>query len=126
MAEFGVEMHGSDDIDSALKHKAETAIGGTNDELRDLAEDILDEIEATAPVDTGEYKSSWRIEEISEGEVWLVNDAEHAPYLVFPNSWFREIGVGNSVGILHNVKAIVYSYRTDIIGRLKHAFRESL
>lgn len=98
--------------------------GNANDAVVELAEEIKEEFEDTAPVDTGEYRDSWFLVEAEENLVYLVNSADHAKYIVFPNSRF----VGHpgadapGRGIYHNIRGIAHSKKSEwqqtLIGRI--------
>lgn len=125
MIDFSIEVSGDDAIKEGIDEFVEKSKGTANDALREMAEDIKDEIEATAPVDTGEYKESWSIVEVSENHVVIVNEADHAKYLVFPNSKMQGVSSADDParGILHNVRGIVRNnineHRASFVQRLK-------
>lgn len=125
MADFGVEFVGNDPDAMARKLKA-TATSGrrrTNNALRQTAEDIKKDIEDTAPVDSGAYKSSWYVQPISEEEVWVLSASDEAPhnqYLMLPNENF----VGSSradrpaSGVYHDVVAVAQNHQKNFRGNL--------
>lgn len=88
----------------------------TDEALKEFAEELKRELEATSPVDTGEYKGAWAIEEVDKNHVVVYNSAEHARFVGLPN---RKM-IGSSYaddpqeGILHDVEAIAYSQRSNM------------
>lgn len=75
-----------------------------------FADSLLNEIQQTAPVDTGTYRDDWSKDKKSSNEIWLTNDISYGPYLVFPNSRMTRASGADSQGILHNVRGIVHSH----------------
>lgn len=132
MADFDVEMIGDTpgDIENRLAELGTSAGEQANDALADAAERVKDDLEKTSPVDTGEYKDSWYIFEAAEDEVWVLNEADHAKYVMLPNS----VMVGSSeadlpsTGVLHNVKGVAKGHqaqvRQEIIQRLRQLFQQ--
>lgn len=122
MAEMGVEYIGNSPGDMQQR-LAETATQGrrrVNEALRETAEDVKENLEKTSPVDSGEYQDSWYIAPIAEDEVWVLNEAEHAPYVMLPNS--KMIGSSEAdlpaQGILHNVKGVARQHMDDHRGNI--------
>ena len=110
---FEVDTIGTDPAE--LSSKMAEGFGVTksdvDDTLLEVAKEIKEAEENTAPVDTGDYRDSWYIEAISEGEVLILSDGDDAPhnkYVMLPNQRF----VGNPIadipsqGILHNYKGV--------------------
>lgn len=132
MTEFDVEFVGDTPGDME-RRLAETATEGrrrTNQALRETAEEVKEDLEKTSPVDTGEYQDSWYIAPISNEEVWILNEADHAKYVMLPNS--KMIGSAKAdlpaQGILHNVKGVARehsdSYRNTLIDKLQEMFSD--
>lgn len=115
MANFGMKVTGAAALMESLDEIKDQSTGVANEALVEFAEEVKEEIETTAPVDTGEYRDSWRIEEVRENEVWLVSDAEHGKYIVFPNANF--VGHPNADdpgrGIYHNIRGIIKKKRSE-------------
>lgn len=126
MVDIDVGMSDVSHTQEQFEAAAEASKGNANDALREFAEEVRDEFEETSPVDTGEYKSSWFIIEADDNLVYIVNSANHAKYLVFPNSHF----MGNpgadvpSRGIYHNVRGIVHQKKSEweasLLGKLRN------
>lgn len=126
MIEFDMEVSGEDAVKEGLDEFAESTRGTANDALVEMGEDIKDEIESTAPVDTGEYQESWKLIEVKENMIVLVNTADHAKYVVFPNTKMKGVASADDParGILHNVRGIVkdniQEHRAGFITKLKN------
>jgi len=132
MSEFDVEIIGDEpgEIEERLSALGTTAQSRTNDALLETAEDVKNDLEQSSPVDTGEYKGSWYIFQVDEGEVWILNEAEHAQFVMLPNS----VMVGSSEadlpasGVLHNVKGVARNHKKslnlDISDMLEELFSE--
>lgn len=116
MVDFDFSIHGMESLDGSFAKMKAQAPGKANEELVEVAEELKDEIQKTAPYDTGEYHDSWSIEEISEDTVFLVNDADHAPHVVFPNPVMQGVSTADdpAAGILHNVRRIVAEKQQDV------------
>lgn len=130
MADVSVEYVGDtpDDISNRLSAIGSGAGGSTNDALLETAEDVKDKLEETSPVDTGEYEDSWYIQEVSEGEVWVLNEADHARYVMLPNS----VMIGSAKadlpvsGVLHNTKGIARSEANDLNANVSEQIEDLL
>lgn len=132
MAEFDVEMVGDSpgDIEQRLSETATEGRRRVNNALRKAAEEVKADLENTSPVDTGEYSKSWYIFPVENEEVWILNEADHAQYVMLPNTKF--IGLESAdlpaQGILHNVKGVARrnsdSYRNSIIEELQQMFSD--
>lgn len=126
MIDFQLTMTGQESVKNGLDDFAAKSKGTANDALRKMAEEIKDDIESTAPVDTGEYKESWVIVEVAENMVYIVNTADHARFVVFANSKMTGVASADDParGILHDVRAIVRGnirkHRAGFITRLKN------
>lgn len=96
------------DIEERLAEVNLQARRRTNQALKEQAEETKTKLERTSPVDTGEYKSSWYIWSAKEDEVWILNEADHAKYVMLPNSKFIGLAKADlpASGVLHNVKGI--------------------
>lgn len=98
-----------------------------NDYEEEFGKVLLDEVQKTAPVDTGTYRDGWHLEE-NKGDMYLVNDVDYARYIVYPNRKMVNSPYADDPtrGILHNVRGIVYSKRTrfkaGVVARLRSIF----
>lgn len=115
MVDFDFEIHGEEGIKDDMTKFVNETKGVANEALVEFAKECKDEIESTAPVDTGEYRDSWYIIQAKENLVYLVNNAEHGKYVVFPNS--AMVGSPSadlpSQGILHNVRGIIHEKKSE-------------
>lgn len=118
MADFDVEYVGDapNDIQNRLGSLSVQSQTRANRALMDAAEDIKTELERTAPVDTGEYKRSWYIMQVAEEEVWILNEADHAKYVMLPNQRMVNSAKADipASGILHDVKGIAKSHKDTV------------
>jgi hypothetical protein len=119
MVQFDVETIGQspEDMQDRLTMLGGAAEGKANEALREVAEDVQDDLEDTSPVDTGEYQDSWYGPvEVAEDEVWILNEADHAKFVMLPNS--KMVGSSKadlpSAGILHNVKGVAKRHSDDL------------
>lgn len=128
MAEFDVEMVGDtpNDIENRLARLGSQAGERTNEALRRTAEEVKADLEDTSPVDTGEYKRSWYIFEAAEDEVWILNEADHAKYVMLPNAIMRGSNKADvpSQGLLHNVKGVAKGHKSSLRGSLVQELRQ--
>lgn len=130
MSEFDVEYVGDTpgDIQSRLAETSTTGRRRVNEALRETAEEVKDDLEDSSPVDTGDYQAGWYIFPLEEEEVWILNEVEHAQYVMLPNS--KMVGSPEAdlpaSGILHNVKGRAKthsdSYRQSLIDKLEDMF----
>lgn len=122
MSGFDVEYVGDTpgDIEQRLAETSTLGRRRVNEALRETAEEVKADLEATSPVDTGEYQGSWYIFPVEEGEVWILNEADHAKFVMLPNT--QMIGSPHAdlpgSGVLHNVKGRAK--------RHKEAYRQGL
>lgn len=121
MSDFSVEFIGDtpEDMQKRLTALSHAVDEGTDEALLEAAEDVKEDIEDTAPVDTGDYQGSWYIQEIDEDEVWVLSDSNEAPhnkYLMLPNSNFVGSGGADvpSLGIYHNVEGIAKQHQSSL------------
>lgn len=124
MSSFDLVTSGFDSTMASLRIKSSNIISGTEEATRKQAEEILKEIQETAPVDTGRYKNDWRIEE--EGDfIFIINDVPYGQHLVFPNANF--VGSPHAddpgAGILHNVRGIVHSNQSGFLDGVRSRLR---
>lgn len=132
MADFDVEYVGDTpgDIQNRLAKTATTGRRRVNNALRDTAEEVKNDLEASSPEDTGEYKSSWYIFPVKEDEVWILNEADHAKFVMLPNSKMVNASGADlpASGVLHNVKGRAKkhseSYKQNMIEELKEFFSD--
>ena len=108
---FRLVTRGLKKIRSRLLASSEAVETAAKSSENEIAQQILNDVRATAPVDSGSYRDDWRIEE-RDGTTYLVNSQPHAIYLVLPNSRF--VGASGAddpgTGVYHNVRGIVFKY----------------
>lgn len=110
MVEFEVEYIGDEpdemmdrlsQIDVAVKRR-------TNEALMETAQEVKADLEESSPVDTGKYQRSWYIFQVDYNEVWILNETEHAKFVMLPNA--KMVGSAEAdlpaQGVLHNVKGV--------------------
>lgn len=118
MADFDVEFVGDEpgDIEQRLAKLGTQGQTRANRALLQTAEEVKDEIEETAPVDTGEYQNSWYILQVAEDEVWVLNSAEHAKFVMLPNQVMVNSSKADlpASGILHNVEGIAKGHQKKL------------
>lgn len=118
MVDFDVEYVGNEpgDIQKRLAELGTAAQSRANAALVDTAQEVQEDLEKTSPVDTGEYQSSWYMMQVAEDEVWILNEAEHAKYVMLPNSNMVNSGKADlpSSGILHDVKGVARSHQKSL------------
>jgi len=121
MADISVETIGDspEDIEKRLEALNRQTRVHVNEALNEVADQIQDEIEETAPVDTGAYKSSWYRFNAAEDEVWILsnsNEAPHNQFVMLPNSNFQGNSQADvpSLGILHNVEGIAKKHTGNV------------
>lgn len=118
MADFDVEYVGNspNDIQGRLSGLGVQAQTRANRALVQAAEDIKRDLEKTAPVDTGEYKSSWYIMQVADDEVWVLNEADHAKYVMLPNQRMVNSSKADlpASGVLHDVKGIAKDHKDTV------------
>lgn len=127
MADFDVEYVGDTpgDIEQRLSKTATTGRRRVNNALRDTAEEVKNDLEASSPVETGVYQGSWYIFPVKEDEVWILNEAEHAKFVMLPNTKMVNASGADlpASGVLHNVKGRAKkhseSYKQNMIEELQ-------
>lgn len=135
MSDFSVEYVGNspNDIEERLQSLATQGQTRANRALVETAEDVQDDLEKTSPVDTGEYQSSWYMTQVAEDEVWILNEADHAQYVMLPNQNMVNSGKADlpASGILHDVKGVARRHQKSLnldlseqIQRLIKSFRK--
>ena len=118
MASFSVETIGTDprDMQSRFQSMGGAAPGVANRALRQTGEKVKADLEDTSPVDSGEYRDSWYMLEVAEDEVWILNEADHARFVMLPNS--KMVGSASadlpSAGVLHNVEGVARNHQTGL------------
>lgn len=133
MANFDVEMIGDSpgDIEKRLTKLGTQGQTRANSALVESADEVQKSLEQTSPVDTGEYQSSWYMFQAAEDEVWILNDAGHAQYVMLPNQRMVNSSKADlpASGILHDVKGVAkehqkgfYSGMSDELARLFQQF----
>ncbi len=117
MGSFDVEMVGEQQVKDTFNNMASGAGESANDALVETAEEIKSDLEDSSPVDSGEYRDSWYIFEVAEDEVWILNEADHAKYVMLPNS--KMVGSSKAdlpaQGVLHNAKGVAKSNQKLLI-----------
>lgn len=128
---FDSDISGFDETQSAIDGMTGNVVAATEAGGMEEAEELLDKIKETAPVETGEYKNDWHIEKRPEdprGDIFIVNTTEHGPYLVYPNS--KMVGSEKadvpSQGIMHNVRGIVARHRKGYKDRVAEFIKDAL
>lgn len=128
---FEVETIGQnpDQMANRLDSLSNAVSGSTDEGLKETAIEIKADIEETAPVDTGDYKDSWELEEVAEDEIWVISrgdDAPHNQFVMLPNS--KMVGSSKadlpSVGVLHNVKGVARNHQNDLVSNIKNAIED--
>lgn len=130
MAEFEVDYIGNSpgDMENKLSSLGSVARKRTNAALRQTAEEVKADLENTSPVDSGEYQSSWYIQPVDDDEIWILNEADHAKFVMLPNT--KMIGSNKAdlpaQGILHNVKGVARKHsdtnRANLVEQLRDMF----
>jgi hypothetical protein len=128
--DFSVEYVGQSpqDMSERLTDVNTNASNRTKQALMETAREVKKDLEKTSPVDTGEYRDSWYVYPAKSEEVWILNEADHAEYVMLPNSQM----VGSTKadlpaqGLLHNVKGVARKhsdeYRGNFIEQLQDMF----
>lgn len=125
---YDVEFIGDSPEDMAQKLSilGSGAKSSVDDGLLKAAKEIKSEIEDEAPVDTGDFESSWYIEPVAEGEVWILSSSRKAPhnqYIMLPNTKFQ--GHPNAdnpaTGVYFDVVAIAQGHRKGIFSSVENA-----
>lgn len=107
---------------------SQTATAGrrrVNEALRETAEEVKEDLEKSSPVETGEYQSSWYIYPVENEEVWVLNEADHAKFVMLPNSKMVNASGADlpASGVLHNVKGRAREhsdrYKQNVIDQLQ-------
>lgn len=118
MTDFDVEMIGDEpgEIERKLGVLGTQGQTSANRALVETANEVQKALEVSSPVDTGEYQSSWYMLQVAEDEVWLLNEADHAKFVMLPNSVMVNSAKADlpASGILHNVKGVARKYQKDL------------
>lgn len=118
MADFGVEFVGDKpgDIENRLAQLSTQGQTRANEALKEAGEKVKDDLENTSPVDTGEYKRSWYMMQVAEDEVWILNEADHAQYVILPNQKMVNSAKADlpASGILHDVKGVARRHQKSL------------
>lgn len=118
MSDFDVEMVGDEPNDIAERLSRLGTQGQTraNRALVEAGNEIKDELENTSPVDSGEYQSSWYMMQVAEDEVWILNEADHAKYVMLPNQVMVNSPKADlpASGILHDVKGVAKNHQKTL------------
>lgn len=131
MASFDVEYVGDTpgDIQNRLSSLGTQGRRRVNNGLRQTAEEVKEDLEESSPVDSGEYQKSWYILPVDNDEVWILNEAEHAQYVMLPNTQMINASGADlpAQGILHNVKGRAKqhndSLKQNVIQELQDLFQ---
>lgn len=130
MVDFEVSYIGDNpqDMRDTLSEINLAARRRTNQALLETAREVKSDLEETAPVDTGEYKKSWYIVQIDYNEVWILNEADHAKYVMMPNSKMIGSTAADlpSMGILHNVKGVARSHQSTLNSRMAEELKDMI
>lgn len=130
MTDFDVEMVGDSpgDVERRLSELSSVGRRRTNAALRETASEVKDDLEETSPVDSGEYQSSWYIVPIEYDEVWILNEAEHAKFVMLPNTQMINASGADlpAQGILHNVKGVARRHSSDYRQNLIQELQEMI
>lgn len=78
-----VEVEGAEAIASSFRNKADALTTGLGEALREIAQIIVDEAQANAPVDTGYLRDHIRMTEESDTSVTVVSEAEYSSFVEF-------------------------------------------
>jgi uncharacterized protein YegL len=118
MADFAVEYVGDKpgDIENRLGQLSTQGQTRANEALKEAGEKVKDDLENTSPVDTGEYKRSWYMMQVAEDEVWILNEADHAQYVMLPNQKMVNSSKADlpASGILHDVKGVARRHQKSL------------
>lgn len=128
MVDIAVDYTGVNRTDEQLQAMSEASKGQAHDAVRELGEEIKAEFENTAPVDSGEYRDSWYLVEGGEEVVYIINNADHAKYVVFPNKAMLGVTTADDParGILHNVRGRAQSKASEWENSLFEKIRMNL
>ena len=126
-ASFDVEVVGDSpgDIQNRLTEIDTSVRRRTNNALRKTAEEVKEDLVESSPVDDGVYQRSWYIQPISYNEIWILNEADHAQYVMLPNTQMINATGADfpAQGILHGVKSRARqhsdSYRQNMVQELQ-------
>jgi hypothetical protein len=130
MVDFTVEQIGDSpgDIESRLSQVNLEASNRTNQALMETARDVKDKLEETSPHDTGEYENSWYIYPVENEVVWILNEADHAPFVMLPNS--RMVGSEKAdlptSGVLHNAEGVARGESNSLSSAIQQAIQDLL
>lgn len=125
---FRVEIEGDEKVKMQLQGASEATQMAAKKVQKAQAENLKKECEATSPVDTGLYKSNWKV--TSEQDTYYVrNPTWYGQYLVYPNG--RMVGSPKAdlpqKGIIHNVRGIVQrhkkKYRNNMITEIQEVLK---
>lgn len=118
MTDFDVEFVGDspNDIQKRLSKLGTQGQTRANRALVETGKEVQDELESTSPVDTGEYQSSWYMMQVAEDEVWILNEADHAKYVMLPNQVMVNSPSADlpASGILHDVKGVAKGHKKTL------------
>lgn len=118
MSDFDVEFVGDKpgDIEKRLSKLGVRGQTRANRALVKTGEEVQEELESTSPVDTGEYQASWYMMQVAEDEVWILNEADHAKYVMLPNQVMVNSTKADlpGSGILHDVKGVAKSKQKSL------------
>lgn len=118
MSDFDVEFVGDKpgDIEKRLSKLGVRGQTRANRALVKTGEEVQEELESTSPVDTGEYQASWYMMQVAEDEVWILNEADHAKYVMLPNQVMVNSTKADlpASGILHDVKGVAKSKQKSL------------
>jgi hypothetical protein len=128
MADFNVEVIGDSpgDIEDRLTKVNLEASNRTNQALMETAREVKDDLEDTSPHDTGEYENSWYIYPAKNDEVWILNEADHAQFVMLPNS--KMVGSEKAdlptSGVLHNAEGVAKGHSSKLSARIQSVLED--
>lgn len=130
MSNIEVEMVGDTpgDIQRRLGDVNMAARKRTNEALMKTAREVKDDLEGTSPVDTREYLESWYIFPAKEDEVWILNEADHAKYVMLPNSRMQGSAKADlpASGILHNVLGVARGHQKGLSNNMAEKLKDMI
>lgn len=130
MSNFSVEIIGDKpgDIEHRLAQLGTEGQTQANKALVETAEKVKSDLEDTSPVDTGEYQSSWYSLQVAEDEVWILNEADHAKYVMLPNQVMVNSAKADlpASGVLHNVKGVAKEHQKGLNLNMSEKLQEMI
>lgn len=119
--EVDIEVNGALDVVDDIDDVIDGADDDVDEAVKSFGEDLLEQFIQTSPVDTGYYRSNWEFEKPKDRVVKLVNRTDYAPYLTQPNSQMVGAEGADARGILHNVRGMAFSRKSEFRARVAKA-----